>query len=75
MLLTTIEDGWSDRQREIISLMMQRKEKQTDVAKKLGITQSTVQKSLTAGNYYVYEEAFQALSRVFSEIGEERFEK
>lgn len=75
MLLTTIEDGWSDRQREIISLMMRRKEKQTDVAKKLGITQSTVQKSLTAGNYYVYEEAFQALNRVFSEIGDERFEE
>ena len=75
MLLKTIEDGWSDRQREIISLMMRRKEKQTEVARKLGITQSTVQKSLAAGNYYVYEEAFQELNRLFSEIGDERFEE
>lgn len=74
-LLTTIEDSWSDRQREIIYHMMKYREKQTGVAKRLGITQSTVQKSLTAGKYYVYEEAFQTLNRVFAEIEDTRYEK
>lgn len=75
VLLTTLEDSWSDRQREIIYHMMRYKEKQTGVAKRLGITQSTVQKSLTAGKYYVYEEAFQTLNRVFAEIEDTRYEK
>ncbi len=74
-LLTTIEDSWSSRQREMIYHMMKYKETQTSVAKRLGVTQSTVQKSLTAGNYYVYEEAFQTLNRVFAEIEDIRYEK
>lgn len=69
-LLTTIEHSWSDRQREIIYNMMQYDEKQAGVAKRLGITQSTVQKSLTAGKYYTVVDAVETLNTVFAEIGE-----
>lgn len=74
-LLTMIEYSWSDRQREIIYNIMQYKEKQAGVAKRLGITQSTVQKSLSAGKYYTYAEAVQTLNRVFAEIGDKNYEK
>lgn len=71
-LMTTIEYTWSDRQREIICDMMEHKDKQSSVAGRLGITQSTVQKSLTAAKYYTYEDAFKTLETVFTEIGEQQ---
>lgn len=71
-LLTTIERAWSDRQREIIYNMMKYDEKQSGVAKRLGITQSTVQKSLTAGKFYTFVDAVKTLNTVFAEIGEHR---
>lgn len=70
-LLTTIEYSWSDRQREIICDMMQHRDKQSSVAKRLGITQSTVQKSLTAAKYYTFENALKTLETVFAEIGKQ----
>lgn len=69
-LLSTIELSWSDRQREIIYNMMKYRDTQTTAAKRHGVTQSTIQKTLTAGNYCAYEEALAALSAIFSEIGE-----
>ena len=45
-LMTAIKESWSDRQREIIWDMMEHQDSQVDVAKRLGITQSTVQKAL-----------------------------
>lgn len=50
--------------------MMQYDEKQAGVAKRLGITQSTVQKSLAAGKYYTVVDAVETLDTVFVEIGE-----
>lgn len=69
-LLTTLEYDWSDRQREIVYDMISHKDKQSNVAKRLGITQSTVQKSLTSAHYYTYENASKTLDVVFSEIKE-----
>lgn len=43
---------------------------QTSAAGRLGVTQSTIQKSLTAGNYYAYAEASSTLETIFSEIGD-----
>lgn len=69
-LLSTLETSWSDRQREIIYNMIKYQDTQTTVAKRLGVTQSTIQKTLIAGNYYAYEEATSTLAAIFSEIGE-----
>lgn len=65
-LLTTLEYDWSDRQREIICDMMKHQDKQSNVAKRLGITQSTVQKSLTAAHYYTYEDAVRTVEDILS---------
>ncbi|WP_461812786.1 SatD family protein [Faecalimonas sp.] len=71
-LLTTIESSWSNRQREIIYHMLKYQDTQSTVAKRFGVTQSTIQKTLTAGKYYAYEEAVSTLERIFSEIGDEQ---
>lgn len=70
-LLTTLESSWSNRQREIIYNMLKYQDTQSTAAKRFGVTQSTIQKTLTAGKYYAYEEALSTLERIFSEIGEE----
>lgn len=69
-LLSTLELSWSDRQREIIYNMIKYDDTQTSAAGRLGVTQSTIQKSLTAGNYYAYAEASSTLETIFSEIGD-----
>ncbi len=74
-LITALEYSWSDRQREIIYDMMKHQDKQSGAAKRLGITQSTVQKSLTAGKYYTYKEAVDTLEAVFAEIGDDRYDE
>lgn len=74
-LLTTLECGWSSRQREIICNIMKYQDHQSDVARRLGITQSTVQKSLTAAHYYTYKDALDTLNTIFSEIGEQTYDE
>lgn len=71
-LLTTLESEWSNRQREIIYNMLKYQDTQSTVAKRFGVTQSTIQKTLTAGKYYAYEEALSTLEKIFSEIGDEQ---
>ena len=71
-LLSTLESAWSDRQREIIYNMIKYRDTQTTAAKHHGVTQSTIQKTLTAGNYYAYEEATSTLTAIFSEIGDKQ---
>lgn len=71
-LMTSLEYDWSDRQREIVCDMIRHQDKQSNAAKRLGITQSTVQKSLTAAHYYTYEDALKTVEAVFNEIGEEK---
>lgn len=63
-LMTAIKESWSDRQREIIWDMMEHQDSQVDVAKRLGITQSTVQKALSKGKYYAYKDAFDTIGQI-----------
>ncbi|MBN2853102.1 MAG: hypothetical protein JXQ23_10250 [Clostridia bacterium] len=68
LLLTTIKNSWSDRQREIIWDKLEHQGSQTDVSKRFGITQPSVQKSLFSGKYYAYKEALEIISEVLNEI-------
>lgn len=45
---------------------------QAKAAKRLGITQSSVQKSLAGGSYYTYQEVMDTLNEIFSQIGERK---
>lgn len=70
-LLTIIKKQWTTRQREIIWDFMRYQDNQEKCAKRLGITQSSVQRSLTSGNYYAYKSAIDTISYMLKEIGGE----
>lgn len=69
-LMEVIKSSWSERQREIISEYEKYDESQTECAKRLNITQSSVQRSLTKGNFYSYKSAKETVVSVLQEIGE-----
>ena len=67
-LMTGIKEFWTDRQREIIWDMLEHQDSQTDVARRLGIKQPTVQKSLSKGKYYTYKEGLDIINREFDKL-------
>ena len=68
-LMTVIQSNWTDRQREIIMDYRKYKGSQSDCAKRLGITQSSVQRGLNNGNYYAYKDAIDSVNDILGEIG------
>lgn len=67
-LMAVIKESWSDRQREIIWDMLEHQDSQSDAAKRLGIKQPSVQKSLSKGKYYAYKEAADTVGEALGEI-------
>lgn len=67
-LLAVVKNKWTKRQREIIMDMVKYQDGQEKSAARLEITQSSVQRGLTNGNYYAYKEAMKTLSNVLMEI-------
>lgn len=72
MLITSLKKGWTRHQREVITDYMKYGGGQAKAAKRLGITQSSVQKSLAGGGYYTYQEVMDTLNEIFSQIGERK---
>lgn len=68
MLLTSIRKKWTKRQWQIISDFQRYHDSQAHVAKRLGITQSSVQKGLAGSDFYTYDAAVKKISRVFQQI-------
>jgi hypothetical protein len=60
--------AWSERQREIIIDMLLHRDSQTKVAARHGITQPTVQKILSSGNYYSFQASYDAMVHYLSEV-------
>ena len=71
-LTKAIELNWTKRQREIIWNMLKYEEGQNAVARRLGISQASVSKTLIAGQYYAYTNA---LKTIETELGEMRYDK
>ena len=69
-LMEVIQSNWSERQREIIWEFDKYKGSQKECAGRLNISQSSVQRSLTNGNYYAYIDAKNTVKNVLREIGE-----
>lgn len=67
-LMTIIQDGWSERQREIIAEYNRHNLNQSECAERLGVAQSTIQRSLVKSNYYAYRDAKEAVSQILKEI-------
>lgn len=70
LLMTVIQRNWSQRQREIIWEYDKYGCNQSECAKRLNITQSSVQRSLTSGNYYAYKNAKESVNTVLKGIEE-----
>lgn len=69
-LMEVIKGNWTQRQREIIYEYESTEGSQLECARKLEITQSSVQRSLKKGNYYEYTHAKATVNSVLCEIGE-----
>lgn len=67
-LMKSIEQTWTDRQREIIWDMLKYRDGQKDAADRFHISQSTIQKALVKGKYYTYENAMENLAEILGEI-------
>lgn len=67
-LLYALSAAWSVRQREIIYDMLLNRDSQTKVAVRHGITQPTVQKILSSGNYYSFQDSYDAIVHFLSEV-------
>lgn len=67
-LLTVIKNKWTERQREVVYEYIWYEDRQKDAAKRLGITQSSVQKNLSNADYYSYKAALDIISTALSEI-------
>ncbi len=71
-LMTAISNNWSERQREIIWNFERYKGSQAECAERLGVSQSSVQRSLANGNYYVYKDAKETIKETLKDMGEAR---
>lgn len=69
-LMSVIRNNWSERQREIIWEYEKSGGSQLECAERLNIAQSSVNRSLVNGNYYVYKNAKETVDNVLGEIGE-----
>lgn len=67
-LCTVIKNKWTDRQREIIFDTIRHCDNQQKTADRFGITQSSVQKSLSAAGYYTYKNSMNIISDALEEI-------
>jgi len=69
-LVACIKSKWTQRQREIVYTCEKNGGTQNDVAKRLGINQSNVNKALIAADYYAYRQALYTVSQILSQIKE-----
>lgn len=67
-LTWALQNSWTLRQREIIGALQQHNETQAETAKRLGIVQSSVQKSIASSQYYTYKEASSVIGNALKEI-------
>lgn len=67
-LMYVVESGWTERQRETIWDMLLYGDGQQNTARRLSISQPTVQKALAAGSYYTYENALKNAATILGDI-------
>lgn len=67
-LTWSLQASWTARQREIITTLQHYTETQTETANRLGIVQSSVQKSLASSQFYTYKEATESIDTALKAI-------
>lgn len=68
-LMYAIECTGTRRQHDVVARMLESKSTLTEVARRLGITQATVQKHLAEANYNTYLNAQEVLEVAFRRLG------
>lgn len=71
-LNTVLKEKWTDKQREVINAYLTDAGTQMEVAQRLGIHQSNVQKALSNSNFYTYQRAVGTVTKILSNIEEKR---
>lgn len=67
-LNAVLKAKWTDRQRKIINTYLKCGGTQSDAAKELGINQSNVQKALSNADFYSYQKALDAVTKILSNV-------
>lgn len=70
-LASALQGNWTERQREVIATLEKYPGTQTEIAKRLGIVQSSVQKSLASSNFPLYKEAIDTVAKTLTAIMQE----
>ena len=65
-----IENGWSRRQTEILVNYFKSNENQVKAADRMGISQSSVQRSLRSAKYYLFKNTINGIDKAFGYITE-----
>jgi len=68
-----IKERWSDKQREIINCYIEQHESQVMAAHRLGINQSSVQRSLQKSGYYAYKNAVSSITSILKELNGDEY--
>jgi len=69
-LTWALQASWTERQRQVVATLQQYNDTQTEIAKRLGIVQSSVQKSLAGSQFYTYKEATDTISKTLMALTE-----
>ncbi len=70
-LCTSLKEKWSDRQVEIMDAYLKHDKNQYKTAEALGITQSSVNKSLKSSNFYTYHHALSTVTQFLTQESED----
>lgn len=68
MLLSTLKNKWTDRQREVVHCSYYFAVGQVKIAKMFGVTQATIQRILKNANFRQYVSGMDVLEKVLSEV-------
>ena len=67
-LIWALQGNWTEHQRQIIATLQKYNDTQTEIAKRLAIVQSSVQKSLASSHFYDYKKATDIISQTLKTI-------
>lgn len=67
-LMYSIEQRWTNKQKEIINYMLFEDMSQTEVSQHFNVTPSNIQQILAKSHYYAYKEAFDSINKILSEV-------
>ncbi|MDR1794155.1 MAG: SatD family protein [Erysipelotrichaceae bacterium] len=69
-VMAALRDEWQPRQSQIAWDMLLHRDGQTACAKRLGVNQSTIARSLAGSNFYVYQKAMEAAELAIRDLAD-----